>query len=236
MKKFHGANQFAKAISTAADKIGERVIERFRDRDTKGREEDISSQLAGELTGHLIEEVAEQVKDIQVPGIDFDAVVYKKKTENKVGADLAGSVIYKAGDQSHAKVFLVQAKVATSASRIDLHNIELKAGDYRLLKQCKDMLAITPAAFVFIYSEFGVHVVPAASVVRSGRSSVDTKEHYYRELGSFYEEVYKCFTGDLSLGDSYRDEKRMKELCDELKAQRGLAITAKTKGLTRRRS
>lgn len=230
MKKLHGANQLAKAISISADKISKRVIERFRGRDTKGREEDISSQLAGELTGHLIDEVVQQIKGIQVPGIDFDTVVYKKKTENKLGADLAGSVIYKAGNHSHAKVFLVQAKVATSASRIDIHNIELKAGDCRLLKQCKDMLAITPAAFVFIYSEFGVHVVPAASVVRSGRSSVDTKEHYYRELGRFYEEIYKCFIGDLSLGDSYRDEKQMKELCDKLKAQRGLAITAKIKG------
>lgn len=229
MKQYHGANQLAQAITASADEIGKRVIKRFQGRGTKGREEDISSQLAGELTDHLIEVIAKNIKDTAVKEIEFKAIVYKKKTEKKLGADLAGSIIYKSGEKSHAKVFLVQAKVATWTKRIDSHNVILKTGDKRLLEQCKNMLEVTPAAFVFIYSEFGVHVVSASSVVISGRANVNTEEHYYKDLGGFYEEVYKCFVGDLALGSFYSDETKMKEFCDGLGTLRGLAITAKTK-------
>lgn len=229
MKQFHGAHQFAKAISASADEIAKRVIDRYDGRGIKGREEDISSQLAGELTDHLVDEIRKNIKEISLKEVDFDAITYKKKTEKKVGADLGGSIIYKAPQGNQAKVFLAQAKVATSALKTDAHTLTLEAGDERLLSQCKNMLAITPASFVFIYSKFGVHVVPAASVVRSGKSSINTQEHYYRGLGSFYEEVYKCFVGDLSLGDSYRDEEKMKEFSVGVKASRALAITVEPK-------
>jgi hypothetical protein len=89
------------------------------------------------------------------------------------------------------------------------------------------MLLMTPAAFVFIYSKYGVHVVSASAVVLSGKGIIDTTKDYYRDLGSFYGEVYKCFLGDFTLGDKYRDEDKMKQCCEELKSQRGLAIIAK---------
>ena len=137
---------------------------------------------------------------------------------------MAGSIIFKNGRKTHSKVFLAQAKVASSARRVSKNQIDLRSSDPRLLGQCKRMLKITPSAYVFVYSDFGVHVIPAASVVRAGRKGIDTREDYYRGFGSFYEEVYKCFAGDLSLEGVFRDESKMKELCDAANANRVLAV------------
>jgi hypothetical protein len=225
MKKLRAAHKFTKAISKAVDTIARQVISRFADRGTDGREEDISSQLVAEITGHLLEEIKKRICEIRVNGIEFDAVIYKKKTENAVGADIAGAVTYNGFGQNQTKVFLVQSKVAKSAKKAKGNKIRIKARDPRLLKQCENMLKITPAAFVFVYSEFGVHVIPAVEIVVSGKSVIDTNVLYYKELGDFYEEVYKCFIGDSALGRAYRDDEMMREICDNLVSEQALAIS-----------
>ena len=60
--------------------------------------------------------------------------------------------------------------------------------------QCHDMLAISPESFVFLYSVEQIKVVPAISVISSGRKN--PHELYSRRVARFYEEHFECFIGD----------------------------------------
>lgn len=229
IKKLEASNKLAKAVEEAADVVSRRVLRRFSDTGTKGREEMISAQLVGELTDHFIRDVADRVSEIRSTKIVFDAIGYKKTEENKIGADFAGAITYECGGKTWTKVFLVQAKVATRAAKLADSAIKLRAGDPLLLGQCKRMLHITPASFVMVYSQFGVHVVPAVSVAGPEKNYVDTEEDYYREFGGFYGEVFKSFIGDMKLGNKYRKAKDLEAFCDATHSNRALMITAKAK-------
>lgn len=61
-------------------------------------------------------------------------------------------------------------------------------------EQCETMLALSPDAFVFLYSKQAVSVVPAIAV-----ASADTwnpHELSSRSVTRFYEEHFQCFIGD----------------------------------------
>lgn len=224
MKECFPSSKFAAAIAKATEITSSRVLNRYKGRGLKGREEDFSSQLAGEITDHLIDQIAAEVGQLSNEKVKFDCLVYKKKTEKVVGADLAGSISYPSQRGSNPKVYLAQAKIGSIKGSKYSSALNIRAGDKNLLKQCKDMLAITPASFVFVYSEAGVHVVPASAVVTKGEGIVNTEIDYYKGLDAFYEEVYKCFIGDMSIGGFYRDEARLKEYAENIAAKRFLHI------------
>jgi hypothetical protein len=230
VKQFQASNALSKAVSEAADEVASKVINRYKDVEIKGREETITPQIAGELTGHLIEGIEKRIKEVSIAGLSFDAHCYKKSEENKIGADLAGTISYDHNGKVCTKVFLAQAKVASRSNKVSPSELELRAGDRLLQSQCRRMLRFTPDAFVFIYSEFGVHVVPAVSMLRDGRAFVDTTLDYYKELGAFYGELFKCFIGDPRLGLVYRSPKDLEDLCLRFRAKKALGIMAKIKG------
>ena len=53
--------------------------------------------------------------------------------------------------------------------------------------------AVSPASFVFVYSDEGVRVTPAISVVASNG---DPSQLYDRSAQRFFEEHLECFIGD----------------------------------------
>src|SRR2546430_6953976 len=105
----------ANAVGRAADTLSKEVIQDIAQEGLEGREEIITPQIARELTGHLVEQICEEVEDLAVAGIIFDVHCYKKSEENIVGADLAGVVRIASGKNELVKGFLAQAKVAKSA-------------------------------------------------------------------------------------------------------------------------
>lgn len=108
--------------------------------------------------------------------------------ESLVGADFHGSFEVFSGQLRVGKGFLAQAKMlAQSAS--------LSASEHsRLQEQCERMLAHSPDAFVFLYSESGVRVVSATVVNAASERTLD--ELGTKQIGEFFLDHFKCFIGD----------------------------------------
>jgi hypothetical protein len=106
-----------------------------------------------------------------------------RSQESKFGADFLGVFSVRLPELKVSKGFLGQAKLVKHNAAID---------HPRLTHQCEQMLAVSPASFVFLYGEFGVWVVPALSVLHA----TDPMQLYSRSAKSFFEEHFKCFIGD----------------------------------------
>jgi len=104
--------------------------------------------------------------------------------ESEFGADFMGVLDVDLPDFTVSKGFLAQAKMGKRIS-----SKEKK----RLLVQCENMLDHSPASFVFIYSNHGVRVVPAVSVVAA---QGNLGKLYDRSAKRFFEEHLECFIGD----------------------------------------
>lgn len=223
----------SKALSFLAEQIGEAVSQIVdhvfddlgRD-DLKGREETVTPQIARELTAHLFSAVKERLNGQRIFDVTFKVHCFKHAEEKEVGADIAGTMTIRDGQQSLTKVYLAQAKVAGSARMKGSRNAIIRAGDQNLLRQCGDMLSRSSSSYVFVYSKFGVHVVPATAIRLKGKGQVDTSTDYYRSLKMFYTEFFKCFVGDVVLGAKLTAAKNVNDVFQQLKVANGLAITA----------
>jgi hypothetical protein len=107
--------------------------------------------------------------------------------EKIYGADLLGSLHIDIPGFQVRKGFLAQAKLLKPGRAIN--KVDIKS-------QCEKMLQYTSAAFVFLYSEDGVRVVPAISVVGAGGAVEDL---YSRSAGSFFRAHLECFIGDQAI-------------------------------------
>ena len=81
----------------------------------------------------------------------------------------------------------------------------------RLQQQLKNLLGISPASFLFIYSKERISVVPALSVVNSDINN--PHELYNRGLSSFFMGHFESFIGDQKLYPS--NVERFKEIAKE---------------------
>lgn len=191
--------------------------------DIEGREEEFTSQIKSEITLHLIDNIKKQLDDEIINGIHFNVYTFKKKEENKVGADLLGLVEITIGDHKVTKAYLAQAKVGRSYVT-ESGEIHARCSDSLLQKQVKDMLKITSDAFVFIYTKDGIFTIPALEVNLSGSNSIDTQNFFYRSFGTFYEEFFKCFIGDHHIVPPYIEPKKLAELASKLEAGNSFLI------------
>jgi hypothetical protein len=107
--------------------------------------------------------------------------------ESKYGADFLGVLRINFDGFRLTKGFLAQAKLFSRNS---------KADQRALAEQCKKMLRLSPASFVFVYSEESFWVIPAISV-RAGSGSLH--DHYTRGIQRFFEEHIECFIGDSNI-------------------------------------
>ncbi len=146
MKTTNSASKLAKTIGEAADTIAKRILVRLSRDGLKGREEIITPQIASDLTGHLVDEIQSRLNGKTIKNVTFEVHCYKHSEENVTGADIVGILEIKHMSQTCKKAFLAQAKIAATASKAG-KEIEFYARDHRLLRQCKDMLKITPDSF-----------------------------------------------------------------------------------------
>jgi len=112
--------------------------------------------------------------------------------EREFGADILGVLTVDTRDFKTAKGFLAQAKRAeprTGFSRAEWN---------RLRAQCQRMLAVTPDAFVLVYSlERGVRFFSARAVdAFAGRNIFDL---YDIGVRTFFEKHFQSFIGDQRL-------------------------------------
>lgn len=122
--------------------------------------------------------------------------------EHEFGPDFVSILDINIPNYSLSKGFLVQAKLAGKEEFqiIGKGNypvqIRLPAkGKSRLVTQCEQMLNITPDSFIFVYSEIGIYVVPAITIVSIASNGTPEKTHA-KTLKQFYRDHIMSFIGD----------------------------------------
>jgi hypothetical protein len=168
------------------------------------------------LTDRILGHISERMVDFHTKGIQWSAKTLTSQPrgaqEKRFGADFAGVVRIALPEYVVAKGFLAQAK------RLEPGAI-LPSGEVARLKgQCEEMLARTPAAFVFLYSTDGVTVIPAIAIM--GASTGDLYEHHQRRLSRFFEEHFSCFIGDRAIDDA------TPAMLERINARMALLLTA----------
>ena len=174
----------------------------------KGREEDVTSRLANELTGHLLDAIKSKLgsEPKRLKGVSLQAYVTKKTSEEPgLGADLLVALVVhdSKGQVRLAKAFLAQAKVGIvkqNKKKVQKTPIQIVARERRILGQAKTMLDVSPDSFFFLYSDAEIRVTSAFEVVLYHKSVVDTERMGSKKLGVFFRDYFRCFIGDHRIG------------------------------------
>jgi len=135
--------------------------------------------------------------------------------EKKYGADFVGSIEIKIKGFNVKKGFLAQAK------KVEPTDSYSNAEYGKLKSQCEDMLKLSPASFVFIYSALdGFTVIPAISVISA--RSCNPHELTKKPIQKFFSEHFECFIGDKDI--SLANIATLDELYETYKARAGIHI------------
>lgn len=144
------------------------------------------------FTDRLLGAISETMNDFSVKGVRWRAKTLtfqgQHAQETRYGADFVGVLEINIPGFSVQKGFLAQAKRVEPSQYISEREF------HAMRDQCDKMLALSPDAFVFLYSKNAISVVPALSVC-----SVDgwnPHELSSRSVARFYEEHFQCFIGD----------------------------------------
>lgn len=212
-------------ISAAAENAVNTV---FRDySDTKGREEEMTAQIRGEINRHLLKNISEKLNGQEINGCKIEIATFKKMQESKVGADLAGIVTIVNGTSSVSKAFLAQAKVGQGYNHGGQEFARAKNRD--VLRQANDMLNLSSDSFVFIYSPKGIFCIPAFQIVLGNSNTIDTAKYPYHSFGTFFEEFFKCFIGDHKISPLALGATGLEDYAEKIKAQAMFQITVNLK-------
>jgi hypothetical protein len=75
----------------------------------------------------------------------------------------------------------------------------------RLREQCRDMLNLTPASFVFVYANSGVTALSASAVESSEQRKIHELEQWPNSARVFFLDFLKCWVGDPRLAATNRE-------------------------------
>lgn len=144
------------------------------------------------FTDRLLGAIEEAMTNFSVKGVRWRAKTLTFQgphaQETQYGADFIGVLDISVSGYSVKKGFLAQAKRIEPGQPMNRREWDV------MKEQCETMLALSPDAFVFLYSKQAVSVVPAIAV-----ASADTwnpHELSSRSVTRFYEEHFQCFIGD----------------------------------------
>lgn len=148
-----------------------------------------------DLTGVLIGRLDAEF-DRSYGGINWSSSILRHRKgiaaqEKQAGADMLIHVSLETPSLTYSKGILVQAK------RVERDEKMTEAGHKELMAQCKKMLNVTPASFVFDYSTAGMRCGSAIRVSGSGSRDLYSSCHLtpYR----FFLELFRCTTGDTNI-------------------------------------
>jgi hypothetical protein len=181
--------------------------------------------VAGEedFTGQLIGRCKQKLEDLKMPHARWGVAAIlteaddgparpsvrlsARQTQSKgggseeswSGADLLMVLEITAPDYEVRKGVLIQAKRLEPGKKLPTRI----ARDLR--SQCKDMLDLTPASFVFVYSKTGVMTLSATTVEASERRDLHELEQWPNSTAVFFTDFMKCWTGDPRLAATDRE-------------------------------
>lgn len=180
----------------------ERVVQALRIGSIREEEDFTSEMLAGIRCG---------LARVRIYGMEWQSTVLKKQTEEPaVGADFAGVLRWRVDDYTVDKAFLAQAKMAGPRRHIRRK---------KLLAQVEAMLAVTSAAYVFLYRPTGISVVPALAVAAAGGDPRGLAEWSFTD---FFGQHFRCFVGDRSLAPGA--DVSLGDWVEEMPARRALIV------------
>lgn len=229
LKDYGIIKRIASQMAEAADEVAAAVIGDYTN--LQGREEEITGQLRGNINRHLLEHVSRRLNNETINGCRVSVATFKKKQENSVGADLAGAIELSINGRMISKAFLAQAKVGTSYTGERGQKKFARSYNGDVVRQADDMLKISSDSFFFIYSDIGVHCVPALQVSLSGSNAIDTGHHPFHTFGAFYEEFVKCFVGDNLISPSALGATSLEDYADKVKAHSVLKLGVQLKSI-----
>ena len=139
--------------------------------------------------------------------------------EKKTGVDLYVGIEID-GPDPVSKGLLVQSKWKETARSGAEHR--------RLVGQCEQMTARSPASYVWLYGPEGVEVVPAGEVVSSTISPPESLGS--RKISELFRNVLDCFEGDPAIGlprglSGSATRRALKAMIAELAARSGILIS-----------
>jgi hypothetical protein len=147
------------------------------------------------FTDRMLGAIEESMREFQTKGVNWTAKTLtdrgRNAQESRHGADFAGVLSIDFPDFKVQKGFLAQAKMVEPTASM------LRSEYDRMRAQCDLMLNRTPDAFLFLYAQDAITVVPAVSVVSSQPRT--PHEFYSRSIARFYEEHFESFIGDRRL-------------------------------------
>ncbi|MDW9391404.1 hypothetical protein GOA67_10820 [Sinorhizobium meliloti] len=181
---------FDDAMRTAAHSA-EQAVSRAMAKYREGLVTD-EDDLTGVLVGSLDAEFsAKGVSDIG--GLQWSSSILRHRKgvaaeEKRIGADMIIHVRVDTPLQTYSKAVLVQAKRHEPGDQMSAKERN------ELLGQCKKMLAVTPAAFVFDYAKGEMRCASATKIAGSTNNDLHAACNWtaYR----FFLELFRCPIGD----------------------------------------
>ncbi|XDD53003.1 hypothetical protein AB3N62_10965 [Leptospira sp. WS4.C2] len=159
-------------------------------------------------------------RDFEEPLIDSNYLIEVRtlldrgpnSPEKKYGADFAVILKSNSKDYSISKGFLGQSKNINKPTIVDKFiqsvgsNAKILDGILkfslpnssellRFQDQCRDMLAITPDSYGFLYSDEDVYIIPASSVT-SSKQTFNNQNHHFKLCETFFYNFFASFIGD----------------------------------------
>lgn len=168
-----------------------RVCRDYREGDVV-HEEPFSDQLCGRLKETLEDfqsgEIIWQTDVARSRGRFSARSLTKTREEPLFGADLVMTIDIDTARESVRKGYLAQAKRLEPGKRLDSRQHR------KLLRQCEQMIEVTPASVVFLYHAEGVHVVSAGAVL--SRRDADLWSITTWPIEMLFQDFAICWFGD----------------------------------------
>jgi hypothetical protein len=157
-------------------------------------EDDLTGVLVGRLDSRL---------DGHIGGLTWNTTIVRHRSgraaeERRTGADLVIHVSLDTSTERYSKGVLVQAK------RVEPNDQMNQAEHNELRRQCRDMLKITPAAFVFDYVKGWMRTGSATRIAGSRR--LDLYHICAWTSYRFFLELFRCPIGDPKITSARVDD------------------------------
>jgi len=145
------------------------------------------------FTDRMLGRIEQVMEGFEIKGIRWRAKTLTDRgsgsQESRFGADFVATLEVDLPSYSVKKGFLAQAKIT---GRLDRHRL----GEFsRLRRQCEKMVRVSHAAYVFLYSQKEIRVIPALALL-SLHDEAGFESLYSRNISRFFEEHFESFLGD----------------------------------------
>lgn len=180
------------------------------------------------FTDRMLGRIEQEMDGYSHHGVSWTAKTLTDRTskaqESRFGADFFGVLEINLPDYSVNKGFLAQAKLIEPGESMSTRDFE------RMQEQCDQMLRLSSASFVFLYSRSGIFAIPAIAVVGSARTN--PHNFYSRSVSRFFEEHFASFIGDQRISaPKITTLEALETLAAEYEARTGIKLTAEAGGV-----